>query len=150
MLPRQRKRKMSAYRQMKEAARAKKERGFVGVRNRIPEEEFQLMLKGTDMCHQFSFPKLWPFSKNLSFLLVICTFFISSTGKADVWRSQSPPPMDQSASSIADLPTETGIDHVTGSGCGLVALILTPTRELAMQVHAHISSVSRFTGIKVR
>ena len=46
MLPRQRKRKMSAYRQMKEAARAKKERGFVGVRNRIPEEEFQLMLKG--------------------------------------------------------------------------------------------------------
>ncbi|XP_064388325.1 ATP-dependent RNA helicase DDX24-like [Halichondria panicea] len=115
VLPRQRKRKMSAYRQMKEAARAKKERGFVGVRNRIPEEEFQLMLKG----------------------------------KADVWRSQSPPPMDQSTSSIADLPTETGIDHVTGSGCGLVALILTPTRELAMQVHAHISSVSRFTGIKV-
>ena len=53
ILPRQRKRKMSAYRQMKEAARAKKEdakkrRGFVGVRNRIPDEEFQLMLQGTD------------------------------------------------------------------------------------------------------
>ncbi len=67
-------------------------------------------------------------------------FFISSTGKLDVWHSQSPPPLDQSSSSIADLPTETG------SGCGLVALILTPTRELAMQVHAHISSVARFTS----
>ncbi len=77
-------------------------------------------------------------------------FFISSTGKVDVWCSQSPPPLDQSSSSIADLPTETGSDHVTGSGCGVVALILTPTTELAMQVHAHISSVARFTGIKVR
>ena len=53
VLPRQQKRKMSAYRQMKAAARAKKEdakkrRGFVGVRNLIPDEEFQLMLQGTD------------------------------------------------------------------------------------------------------
>ncbi len=53
VLPRQRKRKMSAYRQMKEAARGKKEDakkrcGFVGVRNLIPDEEFQLMLQGTD------------------------------------------------------------------------------------------------------
>ncbi len=58
-------------------------------------------------------------------------------------RNHVPPPLDQSSSSIADLPTETGSDHVTGSGCGLVSLILTPTRELAMQVHAHISSVAR-------
>ncbi len=71
MLPRQRKRKMSAYRQMKEAARAKKERGFVGVRNRIPEEEFQLMLKGTDR-QNMSFPKLWPFSIDLK----ICHFIL--------------------------------------------------------------------------
>ncbi len=48
VLPRQRKRKMSTYRQMKEAARAKKGRGFVGVRNLIPEDEFQLILKGTE------------------------------------------------------------------------------------------------------
>ncbi len=33
---------------MKEAALAKKRRGFVGMRNRIPEEEFQLILQGTD------------------------------------------------------------------------------------------------------
>ncbi len=44
ILPRQRKRMMSAYRQMKEAAYAKKGHGFAGVRNLIPEDE---MLKGT-------------------------------------------------------------------------------------------------------
>ncbi len=40
-------------------------------------------------------------------------------------------------------------DVVTKSGCGMVALILTPTRELALQVHAHIKSVARYTKIKV-
>ena len=37
-----------------------------------------------------------------------------------------------------------------GGYCGtLVALILTPTRELALQVHSHIKAAAKYTGIKV-
>jgi hypothetical protein len=31
----------------------------------------------------------------------------------------------------------------------LYALVLTPTRELAMQVHKHLTAVATYTGIKV-
>jgi len=31
----------------------------------------------------------------------------------------------------------------------LYALVLTPTRELAMQVHRHLTSAAKYTGIKV-
>jgi hypothetical protein len=31
----------------------------------------------------------------------------------------------------------------------LYALVLTPTRELAMQVHKHLTAAARYTGIKV-
>ena len=32
---------------------------------------------------------------------------------------------------------------------GMVALILTPTRELAMQIKSHIDAVAKYTGIQV-
>ena len=36
-----------------------------------------------------------------------------------------------------------------GKGEGLVALIITPTRELALQVKDHITAISKHTDIKV-
>ena len=33
---------------------------------------------------------------------------------------------------------------------GLVALILAPTRELAMQIHMHMTQVAKYTGVQVR
>lgn len=38
----------------------------------------------------------------------------------------------------------------TDSDGGMVGLILTPTRELAMQIKTHIDAVAKYTGIKVR
>ena len=38
----------------------------------------------------------------------------------------------------------------TGEEQGMVALILTPTRELAIQIRSHIEAVSKFTEIEVR
>ena len=40
-------------------------------------------------------------------------------------------------------------DPVTPS-LGPVALILVPTRELAMQIHSHLSEVAKYTNVKVR
>lgn len=48
----------------------------------------------------------------------------------------------------------TNLEGATGEGSGPergpVAIILAPTRELAMQIHAHITAVAKRTAIKVR
>lgn len=45
-----------------------------------------------------------------------------------------------------DVTTEKESDSVEGE---LIALILAPTRELALQVQAHLSAASKYTGIGV-
>ena len=39
--------------------------------------------------------------------------------------------------------------HIVDTVPGLIALILTPTRELALQVKSHIEAAAKFTNIKV-
>ena len=39
--------------------------------------------------------------------------------------------------------------HIVDTVPGLIALVLTPTRELALQVKSHIEAAAKFTNIKV-
>jgi hypothetical protein len=95
---------------------------LVDVREDIPDDEFEAMLSSKQA--QLRFPgrvsAKVPSSKQSK-----------AGGTADVF-SQGPLP-----------DTET-------QSLGPVALILVPTRELAMQIHSHIVAVAKFTNIKVR
>ena len=179
-LLRQDRNKMSSFRlRMRQRIRAKKKTGFVGFRNHIPEEEFQLMLQGK--------LDVWDIPSGESSQLVRT----KDTKELRVEKSQTSiseqrsedTPVDEAASPLErseDQRTPTGVQvpgeskdlssaeeqrhlpsgdmQVTGIASStiasqgadrLLALILTPTRELAMQVHSHITAVAKYTGIKV-
>ena len=52
-------------------------------------------------------------------------------------------------STFLDGPVPLSSGPVTPS-LGPVALILVPTRELAMQIHSHLTEVAKYTNVKVR
>ncbi len=53
----------------------------------------------------------------------------------------------QTGKRAGELAEEVPVDPVARDG--MVALILTPTRELAMQIKSHIDAVAKYTGIHV-
>ncbi len=50
---------------------------------------------------------------------------------------------------VPDTPPVHDTPTFVGKEDGMVALILTPTRELAIQIKTHMDSVSKYTGIHV-
>ena len=189
-LLRQDRKKMSSFRlRMRQRIRAKKKTGFVGFRNHIPEEEFQLMLQGKldvwDTGNYSNASTDIP-SGESSQLVRTKDTKESQIEKSQTSISEQPSedtPVDEAASPLVrseDQSTPTGVQvpgkskdlssteeqghlpsgdiHDTGIASStitsqgsdrLLALILTPTRELAMQVHSHITAVAKYTGIKV-
>ena len=55
---------------------------------------------------------------------------------------------DEEFQKMLEQPCVTESADVPG-GEGMTALILTPTRELALQVHCHIKAAAKYTGIQV-
>ena len=96
--------------------------GLVTFRDNISEEEFQKMLKG----------EILPWD---------------SVGGED----EGTPGLSGGATSVEGAShgiKDKSHDDVS-SGNKLIALILTPTRELALQVQLHIKAVAKYTEIKV-
>jgi len=58
-------------------------------------------------------------------------------------QSRVVPPIDDDIVDLEDVMLQRE------KGEGLIALIITPTRELALQVKDHISAVCKYTRIKV-
>ena len=81
--------------------------GLVTYRDNIPDDEFEMMLRGG--------------------------------GSHDLTVDPS----------TDDAPAAVGTRSLADYCGRLVALILTPTRELALQVHSHIRAAAKYTGIKV-
>lgn len=76
-------------------------------------------------------------------LLIITYMIIVTVTKSNKDRDNLTPPPEE-------LDDED--DDIAGPGRGdepLFAVIVTPTRELAVQVRDHIKSVARYTGIQV-
>ena len=60
-------------------------------------------------------------------------------------------PVLKKSLSQANISVSVGHQGLDGpGGGGPVALILVPTRELAMQIHSHVTSVAKYTNFKVR
>ena len=108
--------------------------GFVGFKNNIPDEEFEKMISGDldpweshDQSHDQSHDN-------------------DNVHTADDDNGlESHDIKDQSHDIAQD---QRQISH-DGSN-KLIALILAPTRELAIQVHDHLRAVTKYTNIKVR
>ena len=98
--------------------------GLVGFKDDIPDDEFQKMIAG----------ELDPWESNDE-----KAKSSDNTKKHDTGTSKS---VFQSH----DIKAES---HDSGYGDGLIALILAPTRELAIQVHDHLTAVAKYTDIKV-
>ena len=82
--------------------------GLVTYRDNIPDDEFEMMLRGRSHDHP-----------------------------VDPGNELHPAPVTVSVRSLPGY-------------CGrLAALVLAPTRELALQVHSHIRAAAKYTGIKV-
>ena len=104
--------------------KAKMDAGLVGFKDDIPDEEFQKMIAGDLDPWESDVEK----TKSHNSTKKHCS-------KASKSECQSP-----------DIKAES---HDSGHGGGLIALILAPTRELAIQVHDHLTAVAKFTDIKV-
>ena len=104
--------------------KAKMDTGLVGFKDDIPDEEFQKMIAG----------ELDPWESN--------------DEKANSFGSKEKHSSEASKSKCQshDIKAES---HDSGRGDGLIALILAPTRELAIQVHDHLTAVAKYTDIKV-
>lgn len=177
-LPRQNRKKMSSLRlKMRQRIRAKKKTGFVGFRNHIPEAEFQLMLQGKLDVWDSAYSGVG-LTSNRSSENSSRTHDTGESKIFKCNQPSEDTPMDEAASlieqhittdsdspgEIKDLPFSSegqkhhlppSSDVASSTVCSqdtgnLLALILTPTRELAMQVHTHITAVAKYTRIKVR
>ncbi|XP_055372433.1 ATP-dependent RNA helicase DDX24 [Condylostylus longicornis] len=80
---------------------------------------------------------------------------ISNTNiKEEELDNQTPPPEETNSVEFADFSEESEVeenenDKEDNKNKPLYAVILTPTRELAVQVKDHITAVAKYTGIKV-
>lgn len=125
--------------------------GLVGVRNEISEEDFQLMLQGKMDVWAAEGPQV---SDPVDDSPTLKEATETKDSKMACTRSTTSP------HELPDLLDRTLIPREGLVSCGpeaesphsgnLVALILTPTRELAIQVHSHIKAVAKYTGVKVR
>ena len=100
---------------------------LVTVKDDIPDDEFEAMLSS---------------SKSLASLRR------GSTGKKST-SLDDPVPSSHGLVTPSCDPVTPSRDPVAPS-LGPVALILVPTRELAMQIHSHLTEVAKYTNIKVR
>jgi hypothetical protein len=106
--------------------KAKMDTGLVGFKDDIPDEEFQKMIAG----------ELDPWESDGERVK-------SHDDDDDIKKHGS----EENSLESHDIKAES---HDRGySGSGLIALILAPTRELAIQVHDHLTAVARRTDIKV-
>ena len=93
--------------------------GLLGYRDNISDEDFEKMLAGT----------------------------LSPWGEVDQSHDYAGGSHDHGdITSISHDPTP---DKHVGYNGKLIALVLTPTRELALQVHSHITAAVKYTSIKV-
>ena len=111
-----------SYKRLKRKARM--DTGLVGFKDDIPDEEFQKMIAG----------ELDPWESNDE--------KAKSFGNTKKHSSEA----SKSECQSHDIKAES---HDNGCGDGLIALILAPTRELAIQVHDHLTAVAKYTDIKV-
>ena len=118
---------------MKEASRRpgekRRDTGLVGVRDEIPDEDFERMIAG----------ELDPWGSHDQ-----AAMSHDDHSDANNTEDQSCDIKDVSRDSAAR--KEQGSERVNE----LVALILAPTRELAIQVHDHLVAVAKYTQIKVQ
>ena len=107
---------------------AKMNTGLVGFKDDIPEEEFQRMIAG----------ELDPWDSDSE--------KAESRGDDDTKKHSSKADKVMCSRESHNFEAES---HDGGCGDGMIALILAPTRELAIQVHDHITAVAKYTDIKV-
>ena len=112
----------------KPKGKAKMDIGLVGFKDDIPEEEFQKMIAG----------ELDPWESGSE--------RVKSHDGGDAKKRGSEEVNKRECLESHDIKTES---HDSGYGDGLIALILAPTRELAIQVRDHLTAVARKTDIKV-
>ena len=110
--------------------KAKMDTGLVGFKDDIPEEEFQKMIAG----------ELDPWESGDE--------GVKSRDDGGTKRHGSE--VNKSASVCLESHDIKAESHDSGCDNGLIALILAPTRELAIQVHDHLTAVARKTDIKVQ
>ena len=110
--------------------KAKVDTGLVGFKDDIPEEEFQKMIAG----------ELDPWESGDE--------GVKSRDDGGTKRHGSE--VNKSASVCLESHDIKAESHDGGCDNGLIALILAPTRELAIQVHDHLTAVARKTDIKVQ
>ena len=108
--------------------KAKMNTGLVGFKDDIPEEEFQRMIAG----------ELDPWESNDK--------KAESHGDDDTKKHSS----KINEGVCRESPDIKAESHDDRCGDGMIALILAPTRELAIQVHDHITAVAKYTDIKVQ
>lgn len=103
--------------------------GLVECKDDIPDEEFQKMIAGESNAWESGDEEMTKLHKSKKQLNI-------------EKESRSRDTKDGSH----DLTQDQGERF----HCGLIALILAPTRELAIQVHDHITAVAKYTDIKVQ
>ena len=108
--------------------KAKMDTGLVGFKDDIPEEEFQKMIAG----------ELDPWESGGE----------GVKSRDDGGTKKHGSEVNESVRLEShDIKAES---HDSECDNGLIALILAPTRELAIQVHDHLTAVARKTDIKVQ
>lgn len=108
--------------------KAKMNTGLVGFKDNIPDEEFQRMIAG----------ELDPWETDGE----------KAKSRDDKKKHSSETNKSGQRVCLESHDIKDG-SHDSGRGGGLVALILAPTRELAIQVHDHLTAVAKHTDIKV-
>ena len=110
--------------------------GLVAYRDDIPEKEFEAMLSGNDIITVSHDPSSDVIAK-------------SHDPSSDVITKSHDPSSDVITKSHDPRAHGTHGDVATSYSGKFIALILAPTRELALQVHSHIKAAAKYTGIKV-
>lgn len=103
--------------------------GLIGFKDDIPDEEFEKMIAG-ELDPWGSHDDGHDKHRKMS-------------DKDEVWSHDS---KSQSCDTVED---QRCMSHDIEVGSKLIALILAPTRELAIQVHDHLTAVAKYTKVKV-
>ena len=114
---------------------AKVDTGLIGFKDDIPDEEFQKMMAG----------ELDPWESDDD---TTANDMEGQSSEASKSECQSHDIKTKSHDSAQDQEGKRSCGGGSGDD-GLIALILAPTRELAIQVHDHLTAVAKYTDIKV-